>query len=217
MSLFDIEAELVVVCVLGEIVGGAKDAQEAVEGGWFEQGKPAYQCFIESEVDVLILFFEQQSFLEGQHATVASEAEHIDQFLQIESHAHAVLRRDGGDAGFAVIEDLGIVESVLDRVLSIIARPDLHFPEDRDVDLEGYIELQGVGDAQYRKLLGAFAQVAEPDRIGFADADLVESISIGDRAPARGGLYAHGFHGVVAGAVEDETLDRILLGEERGG
>ena len=73
--------------------------------------------------------------MEGKHASVASETEHVDDLLQVESHGCAVLRRDRFEGGFLEVEDLGIVLSVLQRVLSIIAGTDLYLTQYGYVDL----------------------------------------------------------------------------------
>lgn len=182
--------------------------------GWFEQGEAAYQGFVESEVDVFLFFFEQESFLEGEHAFVSSKAEHADDFLQVESHAYAVLRGHGFESGFLKVEDLGIVLSVLDGILPVVSGADLHFAEYGHIDLQGDVELPGIDDPEYRKLLRAFSEVAEPDRIGFGNAELVEAVGVGGGSSAGAALYAHGFHRIISGAIEHVSLDRIFLREE---
>jgi hypothetical protein len=62
--------------------------------------------------------------------------------------------------------------------------------------------------------LRAFAQITEPDGIRFIHTDLIKTIDVGHGAPSRTRLHADGFHGVIAGAVENVALDRIFLCKE---
>lgn len=182
MRLFDVESELVVVGRHGKIIGGSECLHEAVELRWLQTGQSSNQSFVESEAHVSIFFLGEQPLLEGEHALVSPKTKNVDQFLQVETHAHAVLWRDRSDPRFLIVEDFRVIQSVLDGILSVVARTDLYLSQHRHIHLNGDVELKRIGDAGHCELLRAFSQIAEPDGIFRVHAHLIEAVCVGEGA-----------------------------------
>lgn len=139
--------------------------------------------------------------LEGGDAAIAFEAEHIDDLVEIEANACAVLRGYRFEAWLLVVEYFGIILPVLHGIEAVIAWFDLYFLQCGHTYLERYIKLKRVGHFQYRKFHGGLAEIAEPDGIFLGDLYHIMTIAVGGGAFAGAADHTYSFKRIIAGAV----------------
>ena len=137
-------------------------------------------------VDKFIMFFVFQSSLEGLDAFGPRKAEHIDQLIEVYSYACSV---GAGtvelEARLFEIEDLCVVLSVLDGIISITAGHNLNFFQLCRVnvqrDVEAIVKIQGLDGIPHRGL----AEIRKVNGVFRHDRYSIVAIGIGGGATAR--------------------------------
>ena len=83
-SQLDIFFKIIIGARFGKIIGGTIMNHETVQIRAFQVGDFFYQILREPVVNKFFLFFQYQSFLECQHATVLIKSEHADDGIQVQ-------------------------------------------------------------------------------------------------------------------------------------
>jgi hypothetical protein len=210
-TFFYVQLKLVVVGCGGKLKIGTVQLHEAVEFGIIQFCKAAHQSFIEPVINKFIALLLQQPLLKVHGAAVFAELKGPDHFVDINACASGADRGHALHIGLVKVEDPGVVFPVLDRILRVIARPDLDFRKYRNGYPQGNVKLRRVGDLRHGKAARGLAQVREPDGVFCADMQLVGAIGIGHGARAVGSLHAHRLQGVLLRAVEHSAAHGVLL------
>ena len=187
---FDIVQQIVIRRPVAEVVGGAVAHHKTVQLITFEAGYLEYNAAVEAVVDILVPFLILQPLLKGKRSPGLGAIEHLDQLIQIDTHASSV--RPGRtvqlETRLLVIEDLGVILPVLKGVIMIVARHHLDFFKGDRIYMKGDVEAGQRVDVADGEFGGLPAKVGEVERIFYTYGDSVVAIGV------RGGTPSHGAH-----------------------
>lgn len=169
---------------------GPEAHHEGVEFGAADAGEFYDEGAAESMLDEFFFFFAQQALAETNHPLVASELEHADKFIEIETGRSAG-SIGGTNAWFSEIKGIGIIDAVLNGIALIILWLDHYFGQLRDMHVKRNFKIADVDDGLNSIFGRGLAQVRKPDGICIAHKDQVPAGTVGYRARARSAHHGH--------------------------
>ena len=205
----DVLLKLIVGCRFGKIKIRPVSDYKGIQLSSRKASQLANERLIKTMIDITVCFFTQQSFLKTQHAAIATKAEHVDEFIDIQTNSTIRIDRTS-DPGLPEIKSFGIIDPVLDGIHPVITRPYHHFLQLGGAYVQSDLKIVAIRQGVHCIFGSGFIQVREPDGIIFRYQQGVTPIHSSDRSTARITEYAHCFQRPLHGDIEHSSADPDL-------